>query len=137
MNILYQHLRQITEAEFVDLLKRSTLAERRPIADPVCVAAMLMHANLICTAWDHSKLVGVARSLTDFEYCCYLSDLAVDEEYQRTGIGKGLIRLTQSRLGGKAKIILLAAPKAEEYYRRIGFEAHQSSWVLTAERELT
>ena len=137
MNILYQHLRQITEAEFVDLLKRSTLAERRPIADPVCVAGMLMHSNLICTAWDDSKLVGVARSLTDFEYCCYLSDLAVDEEYQRVGIGKGLIRLTQSRLGEKAKIILLAAPKAEEYYRRIGFEAHQSSWVLTAERELT
>jgi predicted N-acetyltransferase YhbS len=137
VNILYQHLRQITEAEFVDLLKRSTLAERRPIADLVCVAAMLKHANLICTAWDDTKLVGVARSLTDFEYCCYLSDLAVDEEYQRVGIGKGLIRLTQSRLGEKAKIILLAAPKAEEYYRRIGFEAHQSAWLLPAKRELT
>jgi predicted N-acetyltransferase YhbS len=61
----------------------------------------------------------------------------VDEEYQRVGIGKGLIRLTQSRLGEKAKIILLAAPKAEEYYRRIGFEAHQSAWLLPAKRELT
>jgi GNAT superfamily N-acetyltransferase len=136
VNILYEHLRPITEAAFVDLLKRSTLAERRPINDPVCVAAMLKHANLVCTAWDDSKLVGVARSLTDFEYCCYLSDLAVDEEYQRIGIGKGLIRLTQSRLGKKAKIILLAAPKAEEYYRRIGFEAHSSAWLLDAKREL-
>ena len=136
VSILYEHLRPITEADFVDLLKRSTLAERRPINDPVCVAAMLKHANLICTAWDDSKLVGVARSLTDFEYCCYLSDLAVDEEYQRIGIGKGLIRLTQSRLGKKAKIILLAAPKAEEYYRRIGFEAHSSAWLLDAKREL-
>jgi GNAT superfamily N-acetyltransferase len=99
LNILYQHLRQITGAQFVDLLKRSTLAERRPIEDPNCITAMLEHSNLRCTAWHDSKLVGVARSVTDFEYCCYLSDLAVDKEYQRIGIGKGLIRLTQSKLG--------------------------------------
>jgi GNAT superfamily N-acetyltransferase len=136
VKILYQHSRPITEPEFVDLLKRSTLAERRPIDDPKSVEAMLGHANLFCTAWDDSKLVGVARSLTDFEYCCYLSDLAVDQEYQRTGIGKALVRLTQSRLGEKAKIILLAAPKAEEYYRRIGFKPHQSAWILPARGEL-
>ncbi|MBV8140732.1 MAG: GNAT family N-acetyltransferase [Verrucomicrobia bacterium] len=130
MNIVYQHLRQITESEFVDLLKRSTLAERRPIDNPNCVRAMLRHSNLLCTAWDDGKLVGVARSVTDFEYCCYLSDLAVDKEYQRIGIGKGLIRLTQSRLGEKAKIILLAAPDAEGYYGHIGFEAHRSAWIL-------
>ena len=135
MNILYQHLRQITDAEFVDLLKRSTLAERRPIDDPNCIKAMLKHTNLLCTAWDDSKLVGVARSITDFEYCCYLSDLAVDKEYQRIGIGKGLIRLTRSRLGAKAKIILLAAPAAEDYYGHIGFELHKSAWILSAKSE--
>lgn len=136
MNILYQHLRQITGAEFVDLLKRSTLAERRPIEDPNCITAMLKHSNLLCTAWHDSKLVGVARSVTDFEYCCYLSDLAVDKEYQRIGIGKGLIRLTQSKLGAKAKIILLAAPNAETYYQHIGFEAHQSAWIFYANSKL-
>ena len=136
MNIIYQHLRQITDSEFVDLLKRSALAERRPIDDPDCIKAMLKHSNLLCTAWDDSKLVGVARSVTDFEYCCYLSDLAVDKEYQRIGIGKGLIRLTQSKLGDKAKIILLAAPDAEAYYGRIGFDAHKSAWILPAKREL-
>jgi predicted N-acetyltransferase YhbS len=92
---------------------------------------MLEHADLLCTAWDGSLLVGVARSVTDFEYCCYLSDLAVDEKYQRRGIGKELIRLTQSRLGRKAKLILLAAPKAEEYYGKIGFSQHRSAWVLS------
>ena len=136
VKIHYQHSGQITETAFVDLLRRSTLAERRPIDDPACVEAMLRHANLLCTAWDDSTLVGVARSLTDFEYCCYLSDLAVDQKYQRTGIGKALIRLTQSRLGEKAKIILLAAPKAEDYYRRIGFKPHQSAWILSARGEL-
>ena len=81
MKIFYQHLRQITDAEFVDLLKRSLLAERRPIDDPNCINAMLQHSNLLCTAWDGPKLVGVARSITDFAYCCYLSDLAVDLAY--------------------------------------------------------
>jgi predicted N-acetyltransferase YhbS len=136
VDISYHHLRKITEAEFVDLLKRSTLSERRPIDDTNCIKAMLKHANLLCTAWDDAKLVGVARSVTDFEYCCYLSDLAVDKEYQRIGIGKGLIRLTQSRLGEKAKIILLAAPAAENYYGPVGFEPHRSAWVVSARKAL-
>jgi GNAT superfamily N-acetyltransferase len=136
VNILYQHLRQITDAEFVDLLKRSLLAERRPIDDPNCIEAMLQHSNLLCTAWDGPKLVGVARSITDFTYCCYRSDLAVDLAYQRIGIGKDLLRLTQSKLEEKAKIILLAAPNAETYYPHLGFEAHTSAWILPAKSEI-
>jgi GNAT superfamily N-acetyltransferase len=132
MNVVYEIDRAITEPEFVDLLRRSTLAERRPVDEPRCIQAMLKHANLLCTAWDGSKLVGVARSVTDFEYCCYLSDLAVDSAYQKNGIGRELIRLTKSRLGPRAKLILLAAPKAEAYYPRIGFEAHRSAWILPA-----
>jgi predicted N-acetyltransferase YhbS len=136
MSIRYESTRLIGEEEFVDLLKRSTLAERRPVDDSKCVKAMLEHANLICTAWDGEKLIGVARSVTDFEYCCYLSDLAVDEAYQKQGIGRELIRLTQSKLGNRAKIILLSAPKAEAYYPRIGFDAHRSAWVLAATKSL-
>ena len=97
---------------------------------------MLSHANLMCTAWDGEKLVGVARSVTDFEYCCYVSDLAVDEPYQRQGIGTELLKLTRSRLGRLATMILLAAPAAEKYYPRIGFEPHRSAWVLTAAGKL-
>src|ERR1035438_8398934 len=116
MNLRYETNQSISPDEFVDLLKRSTLAARRPVDDPKCIQAMLQHANLLCTAWDGETLVGVARSVTDFEYCCYLSDLAVDEKYQKQGIGKELIDLTRSKLGGQAKIILLSAPKAEGYY---------------------
>jgi predicted N-acetyltransferase YhbS len=136
MSIRYESTRVIGEGEFVDLLRRSTLAERRPVDDAKCVKAMLQHANLICTAWDGEKLIGVARSVTDFEYCCYLSDLAVDEAYQKQGIGRELIRLTKSRLGQRANIILLSAPKAEGYYPRIGFEAHRSAWILHAVKDL-
>lgn len=118
MRIRYATRRKITAAEFVDLLRRSTLAERRPVDNARAIEAMINHADLLCTAWDGSRLVGVARSVTDFAYCCYLSDLAVDLAYQKQGIGRGLIRLTQSRLGPKAKVILLAAPKAEAYQQR-------------------
>ena len=136
MNIQYEHAKRISEADFVGLLKRSTLAERRPVDDASCIRAMLAHGNLLCTAWDGEKLVGVARSVTDFEFCCYLSDLAVDETYQKRGIGRELIRLTQARLGKKAKLILLSAPKAEGYYPKIGFDQHHSAWVLAANKDL-
>jgi GNAT superfamily N-acetyltransferase len=136
MNIQYETRRTISAAEFVDVLRRSTLAERRPIADAKCIQAMLAHANLLCTAWDGSTLVGVARSVTDFEYCCYLSDLAVDEKYQKKGIGRELIRLTQSQLGPEARLILLAAPKAETYYPKMGFARHKSAWIIPARKSL-
>jgi GNAT superfamily N-acetyltransferase len=135
--IRYDASRKITAAQFIDLLRRSTLAERRPIDDPKCIAAMLRHANLLCTAWDRDTLVGVARSVTDFEFCCYLSDLAVDRSYQKCGIGRKLIALTQSKLGRRAKINLLAAPQAEGYYPRIGFDAHPSAWIISATKSLS
>ena len=136
MSIRYEISRPITPGDFADLLRRSTLAERRPVDDPHCLNAMLKHGNLLCTAWDDRKLIGVARSVTDFEYCCYLSDLAVDASYQRNGIGRELVRLTQSRLGPRAVIILLAAPKAEAYYPRLGFEAHNSAWILPKSKSI-
>lgn len=132
MNIEYFHDRKITSAEFIDILRRSTLAERRPVDDPVRISDMLANANLVCTAWHGNDLVGVSRSLTDFTYCCYLSDLAVDAAYQKQGIGKALVRLTQDRLHPKCKIILLAAPKAEGYYPRIGFDHFHSAWILVS-----
>src|SRR5690242_8889856 len=84
--------------EFIDVLKRSTLANRRPVHDSECIAGMLRNTNLLVSARSGGRLVGVARSVADFYYCCYLSDLAVDEALQRQGIGKELIRLTRAQL---------------------------------------
>jgi len=136
MTIHYDVKRRINAAEFVDVLRRSTLAERRPVDDLRCMGVMLKNASLLCTAWDGEWLVGVARSVTDFAFCCYLSDLAVDVSYQRRGIGRELIRVTQSQLDPRVKLILLAAPKAEAYYPKIGFDAHRSAWVIPAGRAL-
>ena len=118
-------------AEFIDVLRRSTLAERRPVNDAQTMAGMLAHADVIVTARDSRRLlVGVSRAITDFSYCTYLSDLAVDEAFQRQGIGRELIRRTQLAAGLKTNLILLAAPKAETYYPHIGMLHHNSCWRL-------
>jgi len=126
----YRDSALITAEQAIDLYKRSTLGERRPIHNIQTFEAMLKNANLTITAWDGEKLVGISRSLTDFAYVAYLADLAVDQEYQRSGIGKQLIDETKVRLGAECMIVLLAAPKANEYYEQIGFEHNPRAWTL-------
>ena len=128
--IEYRDNATITAEQAIDLYKRSTLGERRPIHNVQTFEAMLKNANLTVTAWDGEILVGISRSLTDFAYVAYLADLAVDQQYQRSGIGKQLIEETKSRLGPECMIVLLAAPKANEYYEHIGFEHHPRAWTL-------
>jgi len=122
MKITYRSNHKITAEEFIDLLKRSTLDQRRPVDDKGRIQSMLDHGNVLVTAWDGDKLVGVSRGLSDFAFCCYLSDLAVDESYQHKGIGKELIRLTHVESGENTMLMLLAAPAATTYYPKIGMK---------------
>jgi len=133
--IYYQTEQGLSVEEFREVLINSTLAERRPIDDMVTLSKMLKHANLIVTAREQGKLIGVARSFTDFNYCTYLSDLAVDENYQKRGIGKELIRRTKT-MSSKAKLILLSAPKAIKYYPKIGMKQWSQCYVLDNLNEL-
>lgn len=116
--------------EFIDVLVRSTLAERRPIDRPEVIRGMLEKADVIVTARDDGRLVGISRAVTDYYFCAYLSDLAVDVEYQGRGIGRELIRLTHEAAGLHATLILLAAPKARSYYPYIGMTQHDSCWII-------
>jgi ribosomal protein S18 acetylase RimI-like enzyme len=120
----------ITTAQFTQLLKNSTLGERRPIKDQECLKGMIKNSNLIISAWHDKNLIGISRCVTDFHYCCYLSDLAVDQEYQNQGIGKELQIQTQNQLGPRCKLILIAAPAANSYYPQIGFTNNDRCWVL-------
>lgn len=131
MEVNYKVNHPITSEEFIELLSRTSLGERRPLESEAIVKGMLDNASLMVTAWLDGKLVGLARSLTDYHYCCYLSDLAVDENVQSMGIGKYLIKKTKEVLKPECKIVLLAAPLAEEYYPKIGFDARNSAWVLS------
>jgi ribosomal protein S18 acetylase RimI-like enzyme len=122
--------------EFIDVLRRSTLAERRPVGHRPTIDAMLAHADVIATARDSAGLlVGVSRAITDFSFCTYLSDLAVDVAFQRQGIGRELIRQTHLAAGLQTSLILLAAPKAESYYPHIGMLRHNSCWRIDRQPE--
>ncbi len=116
--------------EFIDVLNRSTLAERRPVNDMNRINEMCKNANLIITARLDGKLVGIARSVTDFVYCTYLSDLAVDLKFQKQGIGKKLIEETKKQ-APQATLILLSAPAAVDYYPKIGMTKHNHCFLLT------
>lgn len=130
MEIQYRDDADIAVEAAIELYRRSTLGERRPLERPDIFAAMLNNANLTISAWHGKRLVGIARSLTDFGYVAYLADLAVDADYQQGGIGRRLIQETQGRLWPECMIVLLAAPKANDYYPKLGFEPNPRGWML-------
>jgi predicted N-acetyltransferase YhbS len=125
----------LSPEEFIDVLVRSTLAERRPVHDRATIERMLAHAGVIVTARWEGLLIGVSRALSDFAYCTYLSDLAVDVQYQRQGIGRELIRRTHEAAGVQTTLILLAAPNAQSYYPHIGMTKHKSCWIIPRQVE--
>lgn len=151
MSIEYKINALISTDQFIELLRASTLAERRPVEDRACIEGMLKNSNLTVSAWEISareksareksareneKLIGIARSITDFHYVCYLSDLAVDKTCQHTGTGKELQRITQNQLGPKCKLIVVSAPSANAYYEHIGYINNSRCWVLDRNRKI-
>lgn len=136
MDISYKVNQSISTDEFIGVLTASNLAERRPVDDRECLDGMLKNSNLIVTAWDEEKLIGIARSMTDFHYACYLSDIAVDKNYQNNSIGRQLQIVTQEQLGPKCKLILISAPASNSYYEHIGFTNNQRCWVLSRDNSI-
>lgn len=129
-SLRYSLSETINAEQFIDVLKRSGLAERRPVDNLATIEGMLRGASILTTAWHDDLLVGVSRAISDFSYCTYLSDLAVDVAYQKQGIGKELIRLTHEAAGPTSSLTLLSAPAATGYYPRIGMAPHNSCWTL-------
>ncbi len=115
-------------AAIIDLYGSADLP--RPIHDSERIQKMYENSNLIISAWDGDLLVGVARSITDWVWSCYLADLAIRKEYQKEGIGKELIRLTKEKLGDQSMLLLLSVPTAMEYYPKVGFKKQESSFII-------
>ena len=132
MTINYRTDARLNADQVIDLYNRSTLGERRPVDNPDVFQGMIDNATLIVTAWDDEKLVGIARALSDLVYITYLADLAVDEAYQHRGIGKKLIDITQSKTSPDCILVLLAAPKANDYYPKLGFTHNPRAWTLNS-----
>jgi predicted N-acetyltransferase YhbS len=130
MPILFALEPDLLAKDFRAVLLSSTLAERRPADDLPRLESMLRNADIVVTARDDGRLIGISRAITDFSYCCYLSDLAVDVAYQRQGIGKRLIAETHDAAGKMTTLILVAAPAAESYYPKIGMQHLKSAWAF-------
>ena len=129
--VSYQSEPRLSVNEFVSILERSTLGERRPVEDVERLILMIENSDVLKTArTEDGLLIGVSRAITDFSYCAYLSDLAVDVDYQRQGVGQELIRQTHQACGLQTRLVLLAAPAAHSFYPHIGFEKHESCWTL-------
>ena len=135
MEIIYQVENDLSAVEFRDLLVRSTLGERRPIDDMNRIEKMCQNADIMITARFEGKLVGISRSLSDFSFATYLSDLAVDVDFQHQGIGKRMIEETK-KLTPDGKLILLAAPAAIDYYPKIGMRQYQYCFLIDDLNEL-
>ena len=116
--------------QVIELYKCSTLGERRPVNNPEVFQGMIDNANIIVTAWDNEKLVGISRAMSDLVYVTYLADLVVHEHYQHQGIGKQLIELTQAQASPDCMMVLLAAPLANDYYPKLGFIHNPRAWTL-------
>ncbi len=132
MGIVYKYNEPVKAEDVIRVFKSSGIT--RPVDQQERIKKMLDHANVIVTAWDQNKLVGIARALTDFSYCCYLSDLAVDQDYQKTGIGKELIERIKEIIGEEVSLILLSAPNAMNYYPKVGFEKVNNGFIIRRKR---
>jgi len=122
----------VSAEQLSDLFRRSGI--RRPVDDLPRLEAMIRHAALMVTAWQSGNLAGVARSLTDWRYCCYLSDVAVDRALQHRGIGTELVRRTKAEVGDESMLLLLSAPEAMGFYERVGLEAVANGWMIKRAR---
>ena len=128
MKIQFKINSKVSAEKVIEVFKSSDII--RPIDDVKRIQAMLDNSNLIITAWDGIELIGIARSVTDYHYCCYLSDLAVKKEYQKSGIGKTLIELTQNTIGDQTMLLLLSAAPAMEYYPKVGFDKVENGFII-------
>ncbi|GAB3904628.1 GNAT family N-acetyltransferase [Mucilaginibacter boryungensis] len=128
MNITYSTTIKPTPQQVIDLYESAGL--NRPTNDAARIQKMYDNSNLFATAWDGDLLVGVARSLTDFCYCCYLSDLAIRDEYKKAGIGKKLVQLTREAISEESMLLLLSAPTAMEYYPKIGMNEVKNGFII-------
>jgi GNAT superfamily N-acetyltransferase len=132
LQITYKVNEEINAEELSSVFRASGI--KRPVDDLPRLGRMIDHADILISAWDGTKLVGIARAITDYSYCCYLSDLAVDKNYQKNGIGKELIDLLKDELGEEVALLLLASQEAMEYYPRIGFNEIDNGFKIARKR---
>ncbi|WP_219835436.1 GNAT family N-acetyltransferase [Paenibacillus sp. R14(2021)] len=130
--ITYSEEKSLKAKDVAEVFKQSGI--KRPYEDLERIQKMIDNSDLIVSAWDNNKMIGIARAITDFSYCCYLSDLAVDKEYQNQRIGKSLVDKLQILLGDETSLVLLSSPAAIDFYPKIGFEKTDKAYVIARKK---
>lgn len=128
MNITYRNNKDVKLEDVIRVFRNSGIT--RPTDQPKRIQAMIRYSDILLTAWLGDRMIGIARALTDWSFCCYLSDLAVDKDVQKSGIGRELIARVREEIGEGVSLILLAAPSAMEYYPKVGFEKIENGFVI-------
>ena len=116
--------------QLIDLFNCSDYFPIKDKTDLGRIEKMFNNSNIVITAWESGKLIGLSRALSDFSYCCYLSDLCVRNEYKRNGIGKELVRLAKQIAGDECKLILQSSPNALSFYKKIGMKNIDSAFII-------
>ncbi|MFM7628086.1 MAG: GNAT family N-acetyltransferase [Algoriphagus sp.] len=129
--IKYQLEPRVSLEEFQEILLESGLSKRRPMDQPQVLEKMILGANLLLTAREEGKLVGLLRGLSDFSYRTFVADLAVARSHQRRGIGKQLLIVCR-QVAPEARILLMSAEDAIPFYQKIGFQLHERCYQLKA-----
>jgi ribosomal protein S18 acetylase RimI-like enzyme len=132
MTIIFMTNTPLKASEVSEVFKNSGI--KRPYNDLPRIQQMIDQADVTISAWAEGKLVGIARGLTDFVYCCYLSDLAVVQDYQKLGIGKELIRLLREHLGEEVSLVLISAPTAMDFYEKNEFIKSDKAFLIARKR---
>lgn len=128
MTITFSFDKRPSADQLIELYETAGLP--RPTNDKERIQKMFDSSNLIVTAWNDEQLVGVARSITDWVWSCYLADLAVHPAFKKAGIGKELVRLTKEKLGEQSMLLLLSVPTAMEYYPKIGMTKEDRAFTI-------
>ena len=134
--VTYRREAGLDPAEFARVLNESGLGASRPTGDLGRLGRMLSQANLTVTARlaADGALLGVARGVTDFSWCCYLSELAVGRAAQGLGVGRGLVDQVRRELGPQVSLFLISMPDAVGFYERIGMARCDHAFAFTRER---
>ncbi|MCP3781468.1 GNAT family N-acetyltransferase [Paenibacillus polymyxa] len=128
MDITYTNHKDVSVKDVIRVFRTSGIV--RPIDQPERIQMMISNSDILLSAWHGNKMIGIARALTDWSFCCYLSDLAVDQTFQKSGVGRNLISMVQEEIGEGVALILLAAPSAITYYPKIGFDLINNGFMI-------
>ena len=117
---------KLTAEEYIDFLKRTDLGSQYPkerFAERI--PRLLENASISLAARnDENRLIGVLLGLTDFAYWLYVTDLGVDRDYERQGIGRSLMKQAHELAGGEKDIAvyLIANEDAVPFYEKLGMK---------------